>query len=124
VKSILKKTIPTPVTLINTRDCFAYDLKWIDDVIKRPGKPDIIKRDFYFDPSIDGGYPDNFKSVVGLDKNANMKDINNLKVGVSGYIGVFSNEEMNEMENAIEETEKKSLEDGFLPMTAQKTYTG
>lgn len=47
-----------------------------------------------------------------------MKDINNLKVGVTCYENFYTHEEMNDMEKLIEETEQKSLRDEFLPMTA------
>ena len=29
----LRKNLPVPVTLINTRDCFAYDLKYTEEVL-------------------------------------------------------------------------------------------
>ena len=47
-----------------------------------------------------------------------MKDINNLKVGVTSYENFYSPEEMDNMEKLIEETEEMSLRDEFLPMTA------
>ena len=53
-----------------------------------------------------------------------MKDKNNLMVGVTCYENFYTHQEMNEMEKHINETEQKSLRDEFLPMTAQKTYSG
>ena len=53
-----------------------------------------------------------------------MKNINHLKVGVTNYLNVFTHQEMNKLEKEVEDTESKSLNDAFLPMTAQKTYTG
>jgi len=47
----LKKNVPVPITLINTRDCFAYDLKSIDTCINMgPGRENVIKKEFIFDP--------------------------------------------------------------------------
>lgn len=40
------------------------------------------------------------------------------------YENFYTNEEMKHMENMIEYTEKKSLANAFLPMTAQKTFSG
>ena len=57
----LKKNLPIPITLINTRDCFAYDLKWIETKIDMgPGHENVIKKELIFDPDVDGGYPANF----------------------------------------------------------------
>ena len=53
-----------------------------------------------------------------------MKDIDNLMVGVTCYENFFSPEELDEIESLIEQTEERSLDDQFLPMTAQKTFTG
>ena len=62
--------------------------------------------------------------MLSLPKGADMKDIENLKVGITCYENFYTHEEMDEMEKLIMKTEKQSLEDGFLPMTAQKTFTG
>lgn len=105
--------------MINTRDCFAYDLKTIDTVLNLgKGRENVIKKEYTFDPEIDGAYPENFKQVLSLPKNADMKDSQNLKVGVTCYENFYTHEEMDEMEKLIMETENKSLADGFLPMTA------
>ena len=53
-----------------------------------------------------------------------MSDINNLKVGVTCYENFYTPKEMDDLEKNIEETEKQSFDDVFLPMTAQKTFTG
>jgi hypothetical protein len=114
-----------PVTLINTRDCFAYDLKYTEENLNlEDERKECIKKEYYFDPAIPNGYPENFKSVRQLPKNADMKDIENLKIGVTCYENFYSAKEMDEMEKLIMDTEKRSIDDGFLPMTAQKTYTG
>lgn len=64
------------------------------------------------------------KQVLGLKADADMTKIENLKVGVTCYENFYTHEEMNDMEKLIEQTEKQSLDDKFLPMTAQKTFTG
>ena len=61
---------------------------------------------------------------MGYTSKTDMKDINNLKVGVTCYENFYSHKEMDEMEKLIEQTEQSSLRDEFLPMTAQKTFTG
>lgn len=53
-----------------------------------------------------------------------MSQIENLKIGVTCYENFFTPDELNKIERNIEITEEKSLKDGFLPMTAQKTFTG
>lgn len=79
------------MTLINTRDCFAYDLKAIEtEVNMGPGREKVIKKEWIFDPAIDGGYPSNFMQVLGLPKNADMKDVNNLKVGITCYENFYT----------------------------------
>jgi hypothetical protein len=62
--------------------------------------------------------------VVGLSRETDLNDIENLRVGVTTYEDFYSNEEMKNMERCIEETEKSSLMNTYLPMTAQKTFTG
>lgn len=125
VMAVIKKQSPVPVTLINTRDCFAYDLMYTEEILNLgKGRENVIKKEYYFDPSVEGGFPQNYKQTMGYDSKTDMKDINNLKVGVTCYENFFSHEEMDEMEHLIEETEQKSLRDEFLPMTAQKTFTG
>jgi hypothetical protein len=47
-----------------------------------------------------------------------------MRVGVTTYENFYTEEEMRNMERHIEETEKKSLSNSFLPMTAQKTFSG
>jgi hypothetical protein len=121
----LKKNLPVPVTLINTRDCFAYDLKYTEEILNLgKDRPAVIKKEYHFDPSIPNAYPGNFRTVMGLQKEADMKDVKNLKVGVTAYENFYTPEEMDKMEEHVMDTEQKSLKDGFLPMTAQKTFTG
>lgn len=121
----LRKNLPVPVTLINTRDCFAYDLKFSEEKLDLgEERKNVTKKQYYFDPAIENGFPENFKQVLSLPKDADMKNIENLKIGITCYENFFTPQEMEDMEKLIMQTEKRSLNDGFLPMTAQKTYTG
>lgn len=87
----MKKNIPIPVTLINTRDCFAFDVKNIESVINMgKGRENVIKREYYFDPSFENSFPDNFKKVLGLHPNTDMNNIENLKIGVTSYENFWS----------------------------------
>jgi hypothetical protein len=54
------------------------------------GRENVIKKEYYFDPEIEGGYPLNFKSVLGLDKNSDMSLIKNLKVGITCYENFYT----------------------------------
>ena len=46
----LKNSAPTPVTLINTRDCFMHDLFVKETVIDIGKRKDVIKREYFFTP--------------------------------------------------------------------------
>lgn len=90
IQAYLRKNVPVPVTLINTRDCFAYDLKFTETNMGLKERPDLVKKEYHFDPKINGGYPDNFKQVLGLSKNADMSKIENLKIGVTCYENFYT----------------------------------
>jgi hypothetical protein len=47
-----------------------------------------------------------------------LSDVENLRVGVTTFENFYNDEEMINMERKIEETEKKSLLNSYLPMTA------
>jgi hypothetical protein len=49
--------------------------------------------------------PENFRTVTGKSKNADISDLESRRVGVTTYQNFYSNEEMKEMERHIEETE-------------------
>lgn len=83
------------------------------------GREFVIKREYFFTPET---YPENYLSVVGLAKDTDVNLVENLRVGVTTYENFYSDAEMKEMERCIEETEKKSLNNTYLPMTAQKTF--
>ena len=63
-----------------------------------PNRPCALKKEYYFDPDIEGGYPENFKQVMGLPPHADMTKIENLKIGVTCYENFFTNKELNEIE--------------------------
>ena len=47
----LKNSFPTPITLINTRDCFAYDLFVKESIVSMgAGRNNVIKREYFFTP--------------------------------------------------------------------------
>ena len=93
---------PIPVTLINTRDCFAYDLKYEETKIDMgKNRPCVLKKEYYFDPDIENGYPENFKQVLGLPSHADMSLIENLKIGVTCYENFFSKDELDNIEKNI-----------------------
>jgi hypothetical protein len=71
------------------------------------GRENVIKREFYFNP---GNVPENYRSVVGLSKDADMEDVENFRVGVTTYENFYTDEELKNMEGCIEDTEKKSLD--------------
>lgn len=102
--------------MISTRDCFVYDLhikETVLDLGKNRGR--VLRKDYYFKPE---SVPGNYLQVVGLQKETDLKNLENLRVGVHTYENFYSNEEMLEMERMIEDTEKKSIDNAYLPMTA------
>lgn len=107
--------------MINTRDCFAHDLHVKETMIECDGRKDVIKREYYFTPST---VPENYREVVGLPKAKSLTNFEDLRVGVTTYENFYSNEEMKNIEGCIEETEHKSLQNSYLPMTAQKSFSG
>lgn len=114
-----KRAVAVPITLINTRDCFAYDLMFTETELNLgEGREKVIKKEYFFDPADRDCLPDNFRQVLGLTHDADMTDIENLKIGVTCYENLFSSKELDEMEREVEKTEAKSLQDNYLPMTA------
>lgn len=79
------------------------------------GRENSLKKEYFF--NLDS-IPDNYRAVVGIPKDELIDDVERLRVGVTTYESFYSNEEMNHMEHMIEETEKKSLANAYLPMTA------
>jgi len=61
---------------------------------------------------------------VGIPKDEVITNVERFRVGVTSYENFYTHEEMKNMEHMIEETEKKSLANAYLPMTAQKTFSG
>ena len=47
-----------------------------------------------------------------------MTDICNLKIGVTCYENFFRDEELDDIEDHVEQTERRSLNNEYLPMTA------
>mmetsp|Transcript_43389 Transcript_43389/g.41835 ORF Transcript_43389/g.41835 Transcript_43389/m.41835 type:complete len:113 (+) Transcript_43389:2303-2641(+) len=110
------KADPTPITLISTRDSFAYDLRVKETVMNMgKGREAVIRKDFYFHPD---NLPPNFRDIVGIQNREDPDDIENFRVGCHTYENFYSHEQMKELESYIEETEKKSFHNSYLPMTA------
>jgi len=108
--------------LINTRDCFVYDLYVKETIVNLgKGRENVMKREYFFTPDC---VPENYKQVVGLPREELINDVERLRVGVTTYSNFYTNDEMKNMERRIEDTEKKSLANAYLPMTAQKTFSG
>ena len=86
--------------MINTRDCFAFDLAVVETVIPRKDQKSIIKRQFYFEES---NLPENYKLFMTQTK-VKLKIRGTTKlypVGVTTYDYLFTNEEMQGMEKNI-----------------------
>lgn len=57
-----QRTVAVPITLINTRDCFAYDLLIKEEKLNMgEGRENVVKKEYYFDPQVKDSLPDNFK---------------------------------------------------------------
>lgn len=110
------------MTLINTRDCFVHDLLVKETILNiGKGRHHVIKREYYFAKE---ALPQNYLSVVGLPKDTDLSNMENLRVGITTYENFYSDADLRHMESCIEETERCSSDNMFLPMTAQKTFTG
>lgn len=99
--------VPIPITLINTRDCFVYDLYIkVTELNLGKGREKVLKKEYFFTSD---AIPENYRQVVGFSKDVDLSKIENLRVGVTTYENFYSHEEMKQMEQHIEETEQKSL---------------
>ena len=96
-----------PLTLIDTRDCFAFDLIVDKEIVSLgPGREKVIKKTYYFDPEV---VPDNFSPYVTEDakKDVSKKsDYHSYPAGCTSYENFFTHSEMKDMEQKIEATEK------------------
>ena len=126
-----------PLYYISTRDCFAFDLLEKKTVLQLPGRPNVLKTEYFFHPK---GKPQNFKSFE--------TEFPDLRVGVTCYTNFFSHEELLALEAKTFETEIKCFKSNFflqknlifllnknlnininiiiehfIPMTAQATFT-
>jgi hypothetical protein len=79
------------------------------------GHENVIKREYFFTKDT---LPENYLQVVGLPKDTDLNNPENLRVGVTTYENFYSDNDMRHMEKCIETTEKSSLDNMFLPMTA------
>ena len=85
-----------PLYYISTRDCFAFDLIEKKTVLQLPGRPNVLKTEYFFHPK---AKPQNFKSFEA--------EFPDLRVGVTSYSNFFSHEELIALEAKTFETEIK-----------------
>jgi hypothetical protein len=93
---------------MDTRDCFVFDPIVVTDRVNLgPGRENVIRKRFYFDPDI---LPDNYGRYLDAEKIKEdpelAKDYKMYPVGATTYENFFSNEEMVKMERQIEDTER------------------
>jgi hypothetical protein len=93
---------------MDTRDCFVFDpIVVVDKVNMGPGRENVIRKRFYFDPEV---LPDNYGRYLDEEKlkeNPDLiKDFKMYPVGATSYENFFTHDEMLKMERQIEETEK------------------
>ena len=101
-----------PMYIISTRDCFVFDLNVKREIITHENRK-IIRNEFFFDKN---NIPSNYRKFKTSP--------NDLKVGIITYENFFSHEELCEIEKHIEKTEFSSMNEFYLPETAQKTSSG
>ena len=103
------------MTLINTRDCFVYDLICeVEELDMGPGRRKVLKKQYYFRTN---NYPENYRQGAGLSKNFEINESSKLRVGVTCFENYFTNEEMIEMEKNIQITEQRSLRGNSFLLT-------
>ena len=100
-KGMNSKHVPIPVTLIDSRDCFVYDLKFTEELMKAGERTPIVKKQYYFRLEDSDSLPSNFRSTLGLSEDADLSTIDDLKVGVTCYENVFTTAELDEMERQV-----------------------
>lgn len=85
-----------PLYFISTRDCFAFDLVERKTVLQLPGRPNVLKTEYFFHPK---AKPQNFKCFE--------KEFPDCRVGVTSYTNFFTHEELKMLEDKTFETEIK-----------------
>jgi len=103
---------PLPMYIISTRDCFVYDVYYIESFLNYNGRK-ITRKEFFFEKE---NFPSNLCKFIN--------DREELRVGCVTYENFFTNEELKEIERNIDITDEESLKDLFLPETAQKSFAG
>jgi len=126
------KRSKVPITFINTRDCFAFDLvvretilnyedlKFVEGEGTRMG---VVKTEYFFEPD---NLPENYNLFITEEKRALFKrnpkarrSAFNYPVGITCFNNFFSQTELIAIERQVEATEEKCKNRAFLPMTAQ-----
>mmetsp|Transcript_33319 Transcript_33319/g.6020 ORF Transcript_33319/g.6020 Transcript_33319/m.6020 type:complete len:146 (-) Transcript_33319:595-1032(-) len=100
--------------IINTRDSFSYDLITKQEKLKLRGR-EVLKKIFYFHKD---DLPPSFKNWE------NFQEGDLVRVGVVTYENIFSNEELEKLEEKAFEVEEDFKKGQFLPNTAQPTKVG
>ena len=85
---------------MDTRDCFVFDpIVVVDKVNMGPGRENVIRKRFYFDPEV---LPDNYGRYLDEEKlkeNPDLiKDFKMYPVGATSYENFFTHDEMLKME--------------------------
>lgn len=96
-----------PFYSVDTRDSFAYDPIVRTEVFVVNGR-EITKKKYYFDPQ---HHPSNFLLFK--------KKHPDYSIGVTTYTGLFSNEELLDLEKHANETEFDYFRGAYLPFTGQ-----
>lgn len=138
------------MSLINTRDCFAFDLivretKFTRLIHPAPSKDtptkessdsqqvepiqqiNAVKKEFFFSPD---NLPDNYSEFISPETQAlirkkpeEARNPFNYPVGIVSYENFYTHEELLEIERQVETTERHCENRAFLPMTAQQTFS-
>ncbi|KAL4496210.1 hypothetical protein ABPG72_012947 [Tetrahymena utriculariae] len=110
--SMLKRgDLSMPLYYISTRDSFAFDL--LEKITTCQLNDKVFNKiEYFFDPN---NYPTNFKSFID--------SFPDYRVGATLYTGFFTHQELMSIENSCYDTEIKSFQRHYFPMTAQMTCT-
>lgn len=106
--------------MLNTRDCFAYDLLVKETLIDRVDehgklvKKGVIKREYFFETD---NLPENYTALF-MPKDSKKEKIFKYPVGVVSYENFFTHEELLNMERKVEHTEDLCENRAYLPGTA------
>eukprot|EP00347_Sterkiella_histriomuscorum_P020874 403336135 len=114
-----------PLSLINTRDCFAFELiTESEHITEYQDRPNLIKKKYYLNPE---NLPENYHKFIDskILKDPELKsDFRNYPIGVTSFENFFTHGELLNIEENVMETERQCSNSAFLPDTAQQTFSG